>query len=251
MVVIVVLRSRGMRTPTNCYLVSLAIADSMVLLASVPNELIAYYILGDKWIWGSVGCALFIFFQYNGINASALSIAAFTVERYIAICHPMMAHKLCTVRRAKRIIMYVWMFATIYTAPWLFLTKTSRIYYIGVESDVFTCNFALDRKYYKGYYMTDIVLFYICPLLMSCVLYARIARILYKSDILKQSINMNQSTRVDSNPNVSKLNDCQPKKNASNSDSSRVQVCWFFSLKTQNIAQRTLLQIIKLFPLQK
>lgn len=187
MVVIVVLRSRGMRTPTNCYLVSLAIADSMVLLASVPNGIIAYYLLGDVWIWGRVGCALFIFLQFLGINASSLSIAAFTVERYIAICHPMLAHKLCTVRRAKRIILYVWLFATAYCGPWLFLTKVEPLYYIGIEAEYVTCKFALNREHYKGYFLTDMVLFYILPLLMSCVLYALIARILYQNNILRLS----------------------------------------------------------------
>lgn len=229
MVVIVVLRSRGMRTPTNCYLMSLAVADSMVLVSSVPNEIIAYYLLGDKWLWGRFGCALFIFFQYLGINASSLSIAAFTVERYIAICHPMLAHKLCTVRRAKRIILYVWTFATFYCAPWLFLTKTERIYYVN-DPNVFTCKFALNREDYKIYYLTDIVLFYICPLLMSCVLYALIARILYQNDIVRKN---NKSTAgstklgasgSDSSGSTLKLNQCHAKRNTSNSDSSRVQV---------------------------
>lgn len=250
MVVIVVLRSRSMRTPTNCYLVSLAVADTMVLLASVPNEIIAYYLLGDKWIWGPIGCALFIFLQYLGINASSLSIAAFTVERYIAICHPMLAHKLCTVRRAKRIIMYVWMFATTYCAPWLFLTKTERIHYLWVETEVYTCKFKLNREHYKGYYLTDIVLFYLLPLLISCILYALIARILYNSnDIIHskhkcssnsghgRNIN-NQQSKINyeraqqhgylARPNVGgNCSGCSTnasKKNVSSADSSRVQV---------------------------
>lgn len=47
MVVLVVWQTRSMHTPTNCYLVSLSIADFMVLIASVPNEIIAYYLLGE------------------------------------------------------------------------------------------------------------------------------------------------------------------------------------------------------------
>lgn len=46
MVVIVVWQTRSMHTPTNCYLVSLSMADFMVLIASVPNEILAYYLLG-------------------------------------------------------------------------------------------------------------------------------------------------------------------------------------------------------------
>lgn len=46
MVVIVVWQTRSMHTPTNCYLVSLSVADFMVLIASVPNEILAYFLLG-------------------------------------------------------------------------------------------------------------------------------------------------------------------------------------------------------------
>ena len=32
-----------------------------------------------------------VYCQFLAMNASALSLSAFTVERYIAICHPMKA----------------------------------------------------------------------------------------------------------------------------------------------------------------
>ena len=46
---------------------------------------------GDLWLWGGVGCSLIIYCQFLAMNVSALSLTAFTVERYIAICHPMKA----------------------------------------------------------------------------------------------------------------------------------------------------------------
>lgn len=106
---------------------------------------------------------------------------------FLAICHPMLAHKLCTVRRAKRIILCVWIFATFYCSPWLYLTKVERLYYIGIHEEVVTCKFALDRELYLGYFLTDITLFYIIPLLVSVVLYALIARILYQNDIFRRN----------------------------------------------------------------
>ncbi|XP_013780050.1 thyrotropin-releasing hormone receptor-like [Limulus polyphemus] len=184
MVVIVVRKTRSMRTPTNCYLVSLSIADLMVLTASVPNEILSYFLLGDEWIWGRVGCALFIFLQYLGINVSSLSITAFTVERYIAICHPMRAQMVCTVSRAKKIIVGVWAFACLYCSPWLFLTKIKPIFYMG-HTKKESCTFALSREQYLGYFFADLVLFYIFPLVLSCVLYGLIARILFTNEISK------------------------------------------------------------------
>lgn len=79
MVVLVVLTTRDMRTPTNCYLVSLAVADLMVLLAAgLPNVSNS---LTGTWIYGFAGCLGITYFQYLGINASSCSITAFTVER--------------------------------------------------------------------------------------------------------------------------------------------------------------------------
>jgi thyrotropin-releasing hormone receptor len=66
LVVLVVYRTRSMHSPTNCYLVSLAVADCVVLVAAVPNEILSYYIIGRQWIWGPIGCAIFTFLQNLG-----------------------------------------------------------------------------------------------------------------------------------------------------------------------------------------
>lgn len=79
MVVLVVLTTRHMRTPTNCYLVSLAVADLTVLVAAgLPNVADS---LAGTWIFGHAGCLGITYLQYLGINVSSCSISAFTVER--------------------------------------------------------------------------------------------------------------------------------------------------------------------------
>lgn len=80
MVVLVVLTTRHMRTPTNCYLVSLAVADLTVLVAAgLPN--ISESLMAT-WVYGQAGCLGITYLQYLGINVSSCSITAFTVERY-------------------------------------------------------------------------------------------------------------------------------------------------------------------------
>ena len=69
--------------------------------------------------------------QYLGIDASALSLTAFTVERYIAICHPIKSKSICTLSRAKKIIGFCWLFAILYCTPWFYLTKHSYDCYQG------------------------------------------------------------------------------------------------------------------------
>ncbi|XP_040185308.1 thyrotropin-releasing hormone receptor-like [Rana temporaria] len=176
MVVLVVFITRDMRTPTNCYLVSLAVADLMVLVAAgLPNVTDS---LAGTWIYGHAGCLGITYFQYLGINASSCSITAFTVERYIAICHPMKAQTVCTVSRAKRIIAIVWVFTCIYCMMWFFLVdiqvnKTQQV----------QCGYKVSRNLYLPIYLTDFTIFYVIPLFVATILYGLIGRILFLSPI--------------------------------------------------------------------
>uniref|UniRef100_T1HAE5 Thyrotropin-releasing hormone receptor n=1 Tax=Rhodnius prolixus TaxID=13249 RepID=T1HAE5_RHOPR len=175
MVVLVVSKVMALHSPTNYYLVSLAIADTVVLLASVPQEVLSYYLVGNQWIWGNVGCSLMIYCQNLGINASSLSLVTLTVERYIAICHPMKAHKICTIGRAKKITVGMWVFAIFYCSPWLFLTETVPVNYRGYP-EIHQCIFKRPREEYLVGFFLDLVLFYVIPLILSCILYTLIIR---------------------------------------------------------------------------
>ncbi|CAL8367134.1 unnamed protein product [Lota lota] len=178
MVVLVVLGTKHMVTPTNCYLVSLAVADLIVLLAAgLPNisDVVAF------WIYGHTGCLCITYLQYLGINVSSCSITAFTIERYIAICHSIKAQFICTVSRAKRIIACVWVSTSLYCIMWFFLVDTDEaVYANGV---VVTCGYRVSRNLYMPIYFLDFTLFYVVPLVGATVLYGLIARILFMSPL--------------------------------------------------------------------
>ncbi|XP_065547506.1 thyrotropin-releasing hormone receptor-like [Lathamus discolor] len=178
MVVLVVLRTKDMVTPTNCYLVSLAVADLIVLLAAgLPNisEVVA------SWVYGYAGCLCITYLQYLGINISAWSITAFTVERYIAICHAIKAQLLCTVSRAKRIISSLWLFTSVYCLMWFFLVDTTQVTFS--DGAQVSCGYRVSRSLYMPIYFLDFAVFYIIPLGLATVLYGLIARILFMSPL--------------------------------------------------------------------
>ncbi|XP_062886958.1 thyrotropin-releasing hormone receptor-like isoform X2 [Mobula hypostoma] len=179
MVVLVVLKTKHMRTPTNCYLVSLAIADLVVLLAAgLPNITES---VTASWVYGYVGCLCITYLQYLGINASSCSITAFTIERYIAICHPIKAQFICTVSRAKKIIAFVWVFTSVYCVMWFFLLDIKQIPHAdGIEV---VCDYKVSRNHYLPIYFLDFTMFYVIPLLVATVLYSLIARILILNPI--------------------------------------------------------------------
>ncbi|XP_027977727.1 thyrotropin-releasing hormone receptor-like [Eumetopias jubatus] len=176
--ILVVLRSRHMVTPTNCYLVSLAAADLLVLLvAGVPT--VAEAASARAWVFGHAGCLGVTYLQYVGINASTGSITAFTVERYLAIRHPLRAQTLCPVARAKRIAASVWLGTSAYCVLWLwlFLVDTRETAYAdGVQVQ---CGYRVSRSLYPPIYFLDFALFYALPLGLATPFYVLIARVLF------------------------------------------------------------------------
>ncbi|XP_062817796.1 thyrotropin-releasing hormone receptor-like [Anolis carolinensis] len=192
MVVLVVLTARHMRTPTNCYLVSLAVADLMVLVAAgLPNVSDS---LAGSWVYGLAGCLGITYFQYLGINASSCSITAFTVERYIALCHPIRAQTMCTVSRAKRIIALVWAVTSLYGLIWFFLVD------IAVNAGQrLECGYKVSRNLYLPIYLLDFALFFVTPLALVTVLYVLIGKVLFHSPVLPQVATIRDGQDADQN----------------------------------------------------
>ncbi|XP_071817594.1 thyrotropin-releasing hormone receptor-like isoform X1 [Apostichopus japonicus] len=174
MVIIVVLRVKSMRTPTNCHLVSLAFVDAVTGL--VPNWLHSIpEVLGNSTWYGAIGCVPMVYVEYLVFNMSAVSIAAFTAERYIAICHPMKSHYMCTINRAVKIIVCVWIFTAIYCVCWLILIDYD-------ETRPNPCYYNTDYEKFLPYvYVADCILFYMIPVGIAIPTYIVIGRALYRS----------------------------------------------------------------------
>ena len=76
-------------TTTNVYLVSLAISDTIFFVTALPAEMQQLFRLEP--FLGGTECALRVFLTYLSMNTSSLNVAAFSIERFIAICYPLKA----------------------------------------------------------------------------------------------------------------------------------------------------------------
>jgi 7 transmembrane receptor (rhodopsin family) len=117
------------------------------------------------------------------------SILCFTVERYIGICKPLLAQKLCSVERAKKIIAVNWSLALLYCSPWLGLTTTRTVQNPGYPA-MEQCEYRLGREHYVYFFIVDFAVFYMMPLLVAIILYIQIGL------ALKQSSRPNRTTSV-------------------------------------------------------
>ena len=93
---VVIARNKHMHTATNYYLFSLAVSDLLLLVSGLPQEM---YCIWSRYpyVFGEVFCVLQGFAAETSANATVLTITAFTVERYVAICHPFQSHTLSKV----------------------------------------------------------------------------------------------------------------------------------------------------------
>lgn len=69
------------------------------------------------YVFGEVFCVLRGLASETSANATVLTITAFTVERYVAICHPFYAQTLSKLSRAVRLVLAIWAVALAFAIP--------------------------------------------------------------------------------------------------------------------------------------
>lgn len=112
----VILRFRVMQTPTNYYLLSLAISDLLVLLLGMPLELYELW-QNYPFLLGEGGCYFRTFLFETVCFASILNVTALSVERYVAVVHPLKVKHMTTRAHVKKVIFMLWVLSMLCAIP--------------------------------------------------------------------------------------------------------------------------------------
>lgn len=79
------------------------------------------------YVFGETFCIVRGFAAETSTNATVLTITAFTIERYVAICHPFLSHTESNLSRAFKYILVIWMVALTLAFPQVrYLTQINR-----------------------------------------------------------------------------------------------------------------------------
>lgn len=183
---IVIVRHRFMRTPTNYYLFSLAMSDLLVLLLGMPLELY------DMWsnypfLLGTSGCYFKTLLFESVCFASILNVTALSVERYIAVVHPLKAKYVVTRNHAKRVIITIWVLSVICSIPNTSLHGLQPLYVPGrgrvPESEI--CTLVKPRLTYNLIIQITTIVFFFLPMGTISILYLLIGLQLKKEKMLE------------------------------------------------------------------
>jgi len=132
------------------------------------------------WPFGDPYCLLRTFLMELTSTASVFTITAFTVERYVAICHPLKAHTTSSLPRIMKTIILLWLAAALASLPYPLHTRT--YYYLSHPGsgipipDSLVCNIRLEwmpRMYHV--IQASTLLLFVAPMCAMTVLYIRIA----------------------------------------------------------------------------
>ncbi|XP_074041453.1 pyrokinin-1 receptor isoform X2 [Leptinotarsa decemlineata] len=179
---IVIARNKSMHTATNYYLFSLAISDLLLLISGLPPEI---YSIWSKYpyIFGEAFCVLQGFAAETSANATVLTITAFTIERYVAICHPFLSHTLSKLNRAIKYIILIWIIAMSLAIPqaMAFGIVCEELPNGRVVDDHCICN--IKRSVIPHAFEISTFVFFVAPISMITVFYILIGLQLHRSTV--------------------------------------------------------------------
>ncbi|XP_034240930.1 neuropeptides capa receptor-like [Thrips palmi] len=143
------------------------------MLAGLPYELSVYW-QQYPWTYGEVLCKFRALVSEMTSYTSVLTIVAFSLERYLAICHPLHSYRMSGLRRAVRIIAVLWIVSFIAALPFAVL---STVHYLewpigsGVVAQESAFCTMLDSYMV---FETSSLLFFLLPMLVMVAIYGRI-----------------------------------------------------------------------------
>nr|XP_057923715.1 neuromedin-U receptor 1-like [Doryrhamphus excisus] len=180
----VILRYKVMQTPTNYYLLSLAVSDLLVLLLGMPLELYEMW-QNYPFLLGEGGCNFKIFLFETVCFASILNVTALSVERYLAVVHPLKVKHMATSSHVKKVVFMLWLLSMLCSVP------NTSLHGIVVLPPRFgrhfprsaICHLVKPKWMYNLIILISTLAFFILPMLIISILYLLIGFELHKERV--------------------------------------------------------------------
>ena len=112
-VFVTLFRNRHRKSRVNLFIMHLAVADLLVTFIMMPTE-IGWHVT-VAWKAGGFGCRFFMFFRTFGFYLSSFILIAISLDRLIAIKHPMSLSD--AGRRGRIMLLLAWLLSAVASIP--------------------------------------------------------------------------------------------------------------------------------------
>ncbi|XP_060521904.1 neuropeptide CCHamide-1 receptor isoform X2 [Cylas formicarius] len=180
--VVIFLRHRTMRNVPNTYILSLALADLLVIITSMPFTSVIYTV--ESWPWGELICKVSETAKDVSVGVSVFTLTALSGDRFFAIVDPLKKfHTSSGGKKATRITIciaiLIWLLAILCSIPALI---GSHIKEIRDDEGVLQFEVCypfpedwLNHAYPQVMVMMKFLILYIIPLTIIAVFYLTMA----------------------------------------------------------------------------
>nr|XP_036669888.1 neuropeptide CCHamide-2 receptor isoform X2 [Drosophila suzukii] len=177
--VIIFFRHRSMRNIPNTYILSLALADLLVILVCVPVATIVY--TQESWPFDRNMCRISEFFKDISIGVSVFTLTALSGERYCAIVNPL--RKLQTKPLTVFTAVIIWILAILLGMPSVLFSdiKSYPVFTAMGNITIEVCSPFRDPEYAKFMVAAKALIYYLLPLSIIGALYIMMANRLHMS----------------------------------------------------------------------
>ncbi|KAJ0067019.1 hypothetical protein NL108_006271 [Boleophthalmus pectinirostris] len=124
LVMYIIVRYTKMKTATNIYIFNLALADALVT-STLPFQSVNY--LMGTWPFGDILCKMVMSIDYYNMFTSIFTLTTMSIDRYVAVCHPVKALDFRTPRNAKIVNICNWILSSAIGLPVMFKARTKFI----------------------------------------------------------------------------------------------------------------------------
>ncbi|XP_051972762.1 trace amine-associated receptor 13c-like [Xyrauchen texanus] len=173
LVIISISHFKKLHTPTNLLILSLAVADLLIGLIVIPIE--AFRLIETCWYFGDTFCELFQMTLALLLSTSLSTLTFIAVDRYMAVCHPLMYPQKITTTKTVIIICLCWICSSVYNTA---LVSTSRHFNTINRTDK-----CYGECIFMGHFIwtiIDVLLSFLLPCTLIITLYLRIFYVAHK-----------------------------------------------------------------------
>ncbi|XP_048357781.1 galanin receptor type 3 [Sphaerodactylus townsendi] len=174
LVLVVLLRNGQVKyNTTNLFILNLAVADLCFIIFCVPFQATIYTL--DGWLFGAFACKAVHFLIYLTMYASSFTLAAVSVDRYLAIRYPLKSRDLRTSRNAALAMVLIWTLSLLFAGPYL------SYYQIVHYQEMPICIPIWEDQRRKILDILTFVFGYVLPVFVVSLAYARTIKFLWTS----------------------------------------------------------------------
>ncbi|KAM8855032.1 trace amine-associated receptor 13c-like [Spinachia spinachia] len=163
LVIISISHFKQLQTPTNLLLLSLAISDFFVGILMIFQ----ITMIDGCWLLGDLMCSIWLFLASTIIGSSVGAMVLISVDRYVAICHPLHYFTKVKPKRVQVCVCLCWMFAALFNCV---LMKNNLQHPGRYNSCIGEC--VIDINYIANYF--DLIVSFLFPITVIVILYIRI-----------------------------------------------------------------------------